>query len=104
MALKLNRSDIQMDVKKALKEIKREIGVRANLYPGWIAAKKLAQHTAGVRFVALLEVKELLELIERKELSFDQVKSLLNSVHPGEYGQQARMNFGTGNREPKNPT
>lgn len=102
--MKMKRSDVKMDVLKALKEVKREIGVRSSVYPKWIRDKKLQQITAATRLVALIEIKELLQKMEQKELSFDELKALIDSIQVKPKAQQSKMKFGSGNHSPKNPT
>lgn len=102
--MKMKRNQVKMTVDKAHKEISRELAVRAQLYPKWIQSKKLAQITAAERYVALSEIKDLLQLMKNKGVSFEELTALLNSLMPTPQPSQGTMKFGKSNYSPKNPT
>jgi hypothetical protein len=97
----MKRNQVKMTTTKVLQEVQRELGVRAGVYPKWIQQKKLAEITAAERYLAFLEVKEILELMQQKEISLDEIKALLDSIVLKPKPQQGRMQFG--NSSPKNP-
>lgn len=99
----MKRNQVDIDVSKVLTEIKRQIGEWNRSYSAIMALEKLEVIEAAERYVALLEIHDILKLMDQKQLSLEELKDLLQQMKRNEKPVQSRLKFGSGNRQPKNP-
>lgn len=97
----MKRNQVDINVEKVLTEIKRQIGEWNRSYFAIMDLERLEVIEAAERYVSLLELKDILELMQQKEISLTDIKALLDSTLPGTKAKQGRMQFG--NSSPKNP-
>lgn len=89
----MKRSDIKITLKDRIKECNREIGMRNQVYARQVEQKLLSPYRANHRILIIQEYKELVEELENRGLSWDDLLNHLESIKKKEQPKQAEMNF-----------
>jgi DNA-binding transcriptional MerR regulator len=101
--MKMKRNQVDINIEKVLTEVNRQIGEWNRSYSAIMDFEKLEIIEAAERYVSLLEIKDILELIQKQGLSLKAIKSLLINLKPDQKPKQSSFLFGSGNHSPKNP-
>ncbi len=73
----MKRSEIKISVQDRVKEFAREVKMRERVYAGQIEKKKLSRYQANKRILIMQESKELVELLELRGLSWEDMINIL---------------------------
>ncbi len=78
MEKKYKRSDFNLKLEDYIKELDRELTMRRAVYAQKVKQRKLTEYTANKRYLILLEIKELLELADKRVKGFSDLRKLVD--------------------------
>ena len=71
------RSDFNLTAEDFVKELTRELTMRMGVYAKQTQEKKLSPRKAAERYLIILELKELMELVQSRGLRIEDVKQVI---------------------------
>jgi predicted patatin/cPLA2 family phospholipase len=89
----MKRSDITITIKDHLKELRRELTMRWAVFTKEVKAKRLTEYEANKRYLIIQQHKELVEEMEKKEISWNDLMQMVESLPPKRRVTQSRMKF-----------
>ena len=93
MKKKFKRSDIKLELEDFIKELDRELIMRRAVYAKQVQEKKLSEFRANKRYLIILEIKELLELADRRKIKFKELKQLVEELEVKNAPKQSSIQF-----------
>ena len=74
----MKKSDVKLVHKDYIQELKREASMRTRAYRRKINEGKMQQYEANKRYLIIRNLKELMELMERKGITISELTKMLN--------------------------
>ena len=93
MKKKFKRSDIKLQLEDFIKELDRELIMRRAVYAKQVQQKKLSEFRANKRYLIILELKELLELADRRKIKFKELRQIVEELQVKNAPKQSSIQF-----------
>ena len=76
----MKRTDFKLTLNDFIAELKLEVRFRRTVYQKKIDEGKMQKYTANKRILIVILLQELLELAETKQLSYNELKDILETI------------------------
>ena len=87
------RSDIKLKTEDFIKELERELIMRKAVYTKQVKEKKLSEYQANKRYLIMLELKELMQLAEKRKIQFKELKKWVEDWESQTTAKQSAIQF-----------
>ena len=76
----MKRSDFKLNLTDFIDELKLELRYRRSVYQNKIEAGTMQKYTANKRILIIIQLQELLELADSKQLSYNELIDIIQTV------------------------